>query len=205
MKPYLRKSQVENQFGTDFYTMIKILKTGFVVILFCCNLSAFAQEEAEVPKWSIKLGYATYYNEDNIFNGGSMKFTHPSIRADANYRFKRFVESGIYLGYSSVSMVPKPPGGDVISANTPFLGIGANFHLLQLLRPRDNLRLDIYVRGEFGGHYYLAPDTYFGSGFKSDMAIGVGIAYYLGDHFGLFAEYTYGSYTDFRFGVSVKF
>jgi hypothetical protein len=175
------------------------------LIFVCCIQQLLAQENRD-QRFNFKLGYANYYaGSDNYVNGQVDKVTFPNFRIESNYRFGDLVSTGVFFGYSQVEGRVIVPPGSRIDVNTPFFGIGVNLHLLQLLIESAELRPDFYIRGELGGHYYNTPDDYLPNGFKSDLAIGVGFAYYIWKQVGIYVEYTYGSYTDLRYGFTLKF
>ena len=184
------------------------------VILFALIFSILtvgAQDSYIKKRWNVKVGFASY---PGLFVSNSgMKETYGNYRLEANYGILNFLETGLYLGYSRTSSQPVPVAGQGLiyqNQNTPFFGIGLNFHPLTFLIKEPDFRFDLYLMGRYGGIYYSSPADYIpAKGFLFQYQHGIGLAFYLWKHIGVFGEYSFGVLAkpagNLRVGLSVKF
>ncbi|MBN2521592.1 MAG: outer membrane beta-barrel protein [Bacteroidales bacterium] len=178
-------------------------------------INAYTKQSYIKNRWNFKVGYSRIKTGTHISGNNTKKIEVGNYRISANYGILNFFEVGGYLGYSrfrTYEIVSQSSEYKEIEyTNTPFYGINANFHLLPFFISKDDFRFDLYVTGKFGGHFYFTPNNYYPArGHISDYGIGIGIAFYLWKHIGIFAEYNYGKYdydnqTDLRYGLTLKF
>lgn len=173
----------------------------------CSRASATDESQS---KWNIKLGYSRFETPftPRLFknNGAANQF-----QTEISYNFSRYVECGIYGGYARFGARPYPLTNSISSDqlyydHVPFYGVVANFHFLPFFVDTSRAKLDIYVAGKIGGHYFTTPDDFIPfTGHETDSVIGGGIAYYPWKHFGGYAEYYFGNNMTKRFGIAFKF
>lgn len=160
-------------------------------------------------RWSIKVGF-TGYPGLYVSNSG-MKETYGNYRLEANCGILNFLEIGGYLGYSRLSSY-LPVTGPFISENqnTPFFGVNINLQLLPFIVKSPDFRFDLYLLGRYGGVYYSSPENYYPyKGFLFQYQHGIGMAFYLWKHIGIFGEYSFGVLAkpagNVRGGLTFKF
>lgn len=146
----------------------------------------------DVPsKWKIKGSHARSVREGK-------RFKYSSFRVEGNYLLHKNFEAGVFVGYNKMSRY-------TFYTRNPSFGVSGNFQILPLLLNPEGLKLDVYLHGEYGGYYLRSKTTYFSSGFMAEYALGGGFAYYPWRHVGLYIEYSQGSNTDLRYGISIRF
>lgn len=197
------------------------MKEKVLIILFLIQqlvVHCSAQESSLKNRCNFKLGFSSYPAKDEYST-----FT-PTLRAEGNYGINKFIETGLYLGVGRVeAMIFSTPTSAYGEFKTmSFFGINANFHLLPLITKKDDSRFDLYIKANLGGHYCNVPEGNFPSdGIIAEYGIGLGLSYYIFDHWGLFAEYSYGEFdyfdeqkyfqyepvppTELRYGIKMKF
>lgn len=189
---------------------MKKQSTILLALIFSC-VTVFAQDSYIKNRWNFKVGYASYQGYF-VSNHGS-KQTFGNYRLEANYGILNFLETGLYLGYSRTTSMPVPVVGQGLiyeNQNTPFFGIGLNFHPLTFLIKKPDFRFDLYLLGRYGGIYYSSPADYIpAKGLKFQNSQGAGLAFYITKHIGVFTEYSFSGLHvksgNFRYGLSVKF
>ncbi|MFA6129092.1 MAG: hypothetical protein WC699_17470 [Bacteroidales bacterium] len=184
-----------------------------IVILFALIFSFMtvsAQDSYVKNRWNFKAGYGNY--EGWSVSDRGVKNTFGNYRLEANYGILNFLETGLYVGYSRISSRPVPVIGQGLiyqNQNTPFFGIGLNFHPLTFLIKKPDFRFDLYLLGRYGGIYYSSPEDYIpAKGLKFQNSQGVGLAFYFTKHIGVYTEYSFSGLHvksgNFRYGLSVK-
>jgi hypothetical protein len=186
-----------------------IRKAIFLILFIFSFFALHAQDSYIKNRWNIKAGYASY---PGIYVSKSgMKVTYGNYRVEANYGILNFLEIGGYLGYSRLASY-LPVVGKFIweNQNTPFAGLNINLQLLPFVVKSRDFRFDLYLLGRYGGAYYSSPENYYPyKGLQFQYEHGLGVAFYLWKHVGIFGEYSFGLLAkpsgNFRGGVSVKF
>jgi hypothetical protein len=182
----------------------------FIALIFSF-LTVSAQDSYIKKCWNIKAGYGNY---DGWFvSDHGVKNTFGNYRLEANYGVLNFLETGLYLGYSRTSSMPVPVVGQGLiyqNLNTPFFGVGLNFHPLTFLVKKPDFRFDAYLLGRYGGIYYSSSADYIpAKGLKFQNSQGLGLAFYITKHIGVYTEYSFSGLHmksgNFRYGLSVKF
>lgn len=178
-------------------------KTKLIIILMICSFSVMGQNYSIQNRWTITMDYSDYKNLGvltSITEGST-----PAIQAELNYGLLNYLEIGVYSGYCSINTIDRKyvfHSGN----STIFYGANVNVHLMPFIIKHENFRFDFYVSGKFGGFYrFTSEDRYPPRGNVWDYGIYVGSAFYLGEHWGVFAEYGVGNYSKFRTGLSLKF
>ncbi len=187
-----------------------MIRKAIILILFIFSfLVGDAQDSYIKNRWNIKAGFASY--PGLYVSKSGQKETHGNYRLEANYGILNFLEVGGYLGYSRLTSW-LPVVGPMLSENqnTPFAGLNINLQLLPFIVKSRDFRFDLYLFGRYGGVYYSSPENYYPyKGLQFQYQHGVGAAFYLWKHVGIFGEYSFGLLAkpsgNFRGGVSVKF
>ena len=187
------------------------MKSLTLILLFTLlvGTNLHSQESYIKNRWTLKLAYANY--QINISNGAWKYETTGNYQLEADYGFLNFLEAGVFGGYSSWLM-----------GNESLYTYGANFnvHILPFIIKTENFRFDAYLTGKVGGsiHRY---EPYILPGYEAynlpkiahrnmlEYGVGLGGAFYLFKHFGVFAEYSFGKYffidnKKFRAGIVIK-
>jgi len=173
------------------------MKQAFLVICLITIpfIKIFTQETYIKNRLSFKLGNAQY--KSPLSDGTFRTYAIPKL--EANYGINKYAELGIYTGFnweSSQSVMPN------IYWN---YGINANFHILPFFIKQADSRFDLYISGKLGGIRPLGENTYNPyHPLWSDYGIYGGVVFYPLDHIGAFIEYGKGSFTRFRYGISIK-
>jgi hypothetical protein len=164
----------------------------FFIICFSLANNATSQNSLIKGRYSFKLGYASYPEEEP--NGHRI----PNYRIQADYGLLKYLEVGIYAGYSRFSCYNVAGGGDQgHPANTLFYGANLNFNPLSFVIKAEDFRFDLYLTAKYGGHYKFIPENYSLPRYMAEYSVGVGAAFYIWKHIGLFAEYNYGYFDYF--------
>ncbi len=148
----------------------------------------------------------------------------PRFTIESNYRLLKYVETGIYLGYSpyeTLSMNKDTLDAylkNLLSANSfskntvakweplIYYGLNTNFHFLPLFTKTDDFRFDFYISAKIGGLWFVNKGNLLPRrvGYI-DYSIGGGLVFYLNQHWGLYGEYGIGNFQNWRAGISLKF
>lgn len=186
------------------------MKKQIILIVFIFSFLALEAQDSYIKnRWNIKAGYASY--QGLFISHSGMKPSYGNYRIEANYGLLNFFEIGGYLGYSRLtSMLPVVGPLKWDTQNTPFFGVNINIQLLPFIVKRPDFRFDLYLLGRYGGVYYSSPEDYSPpKGFLFQYQHGIGLAFYLWKHVGIFGEYSFGilakSSGNLRYGLSVKF
>ena len=168
--------------------------------LFCAGLGV-AQTVDTVFCRSVKVSFG-YIGVGNLDAGTAIvgdknaRLTTVSsgmaVLVDADlWRLWRSVSTGLYVGlgpscYELASTAPNTPPDTKTTVGMHF-GVSVNVHLLNLMKANSK-HWDLAARGSIGSYYapFLTPQTEYG--------FGVSAAWYPKRHFGLFAEYNWGSF-----------
>ena len=176
-----------------FHTFFTI---AFILFLLADELKA--QEKQSPAYWYIKAsGWPEYVDNSRVFHNGH-------IEVQMNRRLNKFLEAGLsaalYSGYDDYS--------------SGFLNFGAvgNWHFLPLLIDKENFRFESYLSGKLGIVKYFQTNV--NQTIWPRYYFGIGAAYYLTRHLGVYFEYGYdmpfteplkpGYYKEINVGVSVK-
>jgi hypothetical protein len=134
-----------------------------------------------------------------------------NFRIEANYGIRKFIEAGVYLGYSKINSIGKRDSILTLTERPAiFYGINCNLHLFPLFVKENDFRFDLYLSGKYGGLTFTSPKGFYPGGTESEYSLGVGGSFYLTKHLGVYGEYTYGKYffkdnSKFRYGITLKF
>jgi len=168
-----------------------------------------AQEHSPKNIWNIKLGYAKYLN--GVFDANNNKETTPNFRGEVSYAINKYIEIGMYIGYSK---------GDYVTTYLyPSYGVNANFNVLPVFFTNPPTRLNVYLTGKYGGLYGRTPRDFSKKNHYNEYGLGIGTAYYFSRHIGAYVDYSLGDYTNhiiipnesisekmkLRFGITFKF
>ena len=164
------------------------------ILLFTLTVAfGFSQDSPIKNRWTIKA-YGSKYKLGE--NAASRLKKDPYTtdyfhNLELNYGISKNIEFGIYSGifqkyYSDGLLV----------------GIQTNYHILPLFINAKDFRFDIYLCGKLG--------VYTNSIYPLDVGLGIGGAFYLFKHLGVFYEYLWGdmpyvSNQSFKLGVVYKF
>jgi hypothetical protein len=187
------------------------LISGLTLMMFGLFIlqTLFCQDSYIKHRLNFKLGYTR----------NSMLMFHESVgnyRLEANYGSFKYLETGVYIGYSNYRYeyehdVLNGTSSYISGNHTLFYGVNCNFHPLTFLIKKEAFRFDVYLTGKLGGVYFSKPISYYQPvQHYKEFAVGGGLSYYLGKHLGLYMEYCYGKYifwdkTKFRYGLTLKF
>ena len=190
-------------------------KSTFIILfIFFVAANLYSQESYIKNRWNIKLAYAHYQTNISISETGAIigHETTGNYQVEANYGILNFLETGVYLGYSSWS----------IDKSFYTYGGNINMHILPFFIQAEAFRFDAYLTGKVGGNvseraygtYNPYTSEYTNTGSynytKREYGMGLGAAFYLFKRLGVFAEYSLGEYffddnKKFRAGLSFKF
>jgi len=159
-------------------------------------------------RWDIKFGYAmprTRYPVDFIRKFFDRQW---HLTLETNYGFSKYLTGGVYFGFSNMNywdytLNPNSLSGEVIYSNDKIYNYGArvNYHIMPMLRKAKDSKIDLYLTAKAGGYYFKQN--------RFEYNAGLGFAYYPKNHFGFYAEYTYGNFMINSFsgrgGISYKF
>lgn len=162
-----------------------------------------SQESYIKNRLAFKLGYANYQTNTSSESAGTWKYnTTGNYQFEVDYGVLNFIESGIYVGYSSWF------GNSLYT-----YGGNINVHILPFIIQAKDFRFDAYLTGKVGGSTHRFEFLTISNNTHNNMleyGVGMGGAFYLFKHFGVFAEYSLGKYffidnKKFRVGLSFKF
>lgn len=193
-----------------------IIITALIFTFFLYGKKVFCQNEVTPDKWNCKIGYSQYGFLGTLAAIQDNKTFTPVFKAQFNYIFLKYLDAGLYSGYTVIKSETEPViisetppiayECSIVNSNVLFYGLNANFHIIPLLFSNKTYPFDIYVSGKYGGFYkYTEKNGYPERGHTPDYGIFIGASINLGKHFGLFGEYGYGNNTNFYCGVNIKF
>jgi hypothetical protein len=207
-----------------FIIQINSMNTKILIIwLLCsnCVTSATAQNSFIKGRWNGKFGIYWLPKADEN------SAIRPAVRFEANYGVSKYIEAGLYAGAAfPQGMIYKFTDNSISGYGTftvmPTYGINVNFHPLPLLIEKENFRFDLFIAAKLGGHYCsIAEGNVPTHGNMAEYGLGLGFSFYIFQHWGLFAEYSYGQYdyfdeakfsfrnpvppTALRYGLTMKF
>ncbi len=176
-------------------TNLHAMKSKLLLIWFLCSIcgiSASAQYSYIKGRYNIKFGYSSYPKE------GTYDHRVPNYRIQVDYGLLKYLEVGVYSGYSRFTCYNLMGGSDYNHpANTLFYGVNLNFSPLAFIVKANDFRFDLYLTAKYGGHYKFIPENYSLPRHMAEYSVGVGAAFYVWKHIGLFAEYNYGYFNYF--------
>ncbi len=179
----------------------------------------------------VKIGHSqnTYLNERlslKLGHSQTPKFTDwgndikmGNIRFETNYVFLNFIESGLYLGYSSFRNIEQPSSTSQTStffssyqSNALFYGLNTNIHLLPFFIANEKIRLDFYIGAKMGLISINAPENSLFHGTNFDYGLLGGANYFITQKWGVYVEYGINKKTNFketepclRYGIVIEF
>ncbi len=183
-------------------------------ILILTATVSFSQEGYIHKRWNIKAGFSFLESSRSSRTpSGSFKPELVSnFRAEINYGINGFIETGGYMGLSNLWAYKflSSHFGYIEDYTAWFYGANVNIHLLPFLISEDDFRFDLYLTGRAGVLQHTSPPGFSPHGFDFDGGAGPGASFYLFDHWGLYAEYTFGRFYfrdnhNLRFGLTIKF
>jgi len=188
-------------------------KLFLFLLLSICSLTILPAQDSSIKnRWNIKAGYSPNFSGLAVRNG-IIRTMYGNYRIEANYGVTKFLETGIYLGYSRFTSFRNPissPEFEYKNLNTPYFGLSWNFHLLPFFVKKPDFPIDLYLLGRYGGAYYTSPEDYIPSrGLHFECSHGVGLSGYFNKHVGLFVEGSFNqlhySLWNVRGGLTFKF
>ena len=198
--------------------MKKVVLGIIIVNLFI--ISSRGQDSYINGRLNFKTGYSRYFTPAG-YKG--------NYRIEGNYGISNYIELGAFFGYSHFDYLHKDSPDSIIGGpyrhednNTIFYGVSTNFHLFPFLVKEKDFRFDLYGTLKVGGLYFQKPyniiviqppRAYFPDSNKKmlfEYGVGGGLSFYLGKHFGIYGEYTFGRYylrgnRQLRYGLTFKF
>lgn len=185
------------------------MKFHALIVVFFVLVSAkvVGQEYSIKDRLMVKVGYSNYPWLGQHFPHGN--FT-PCFNLETNYGFKRYIEAGIYLGYSRYSQIgilnEDPVELYTEYRSLTFYGVNINIHLLPLIEKSNIPWINLYLSSKIGGfHHWNAVSTFSKNKDRLDYGLFLGLALYPLKHWGGFIEYGYGNYVQWRSGLSLIF
>jgi hypothetical protein len=196
-----------------------IYQTTFLFILLALSaIKLSAQKTTAKDKLNFKLGYSKYSVTDFIFystshaNDGAYLNKVGNIRFSSNYRINKFIDGGVYIGYSlykteiiGYDSLDHPMSYSLEKCNSVMYGLNSNIHILPFLIKKERSRIDVYGSLQYGGIHLFEPEGGVNKKNYSEYGIYGGLAFYPLRHLGLYAEYGYAKYANLRYGLSLKF
>ncbi|QQS50110.1 MAG: hypothetical protein IPM71_10950 [Bacteroidota bacterium] len=196
----------------------KTLLVFIVLVLTVINISA--QEKSSNEKVKLMLAYSKYRDTDFVFistkhDNDPMDINEVgNIRLSSNYRINRYIDAGLYIGYSFYQTYIPHDFDSLGNARTIsyenshslMYGLNSNIHILPFFIQKEKSRIDVYASLQYGGIHLFEPEG--GINTKKDYAeygIYGGLAFYPFRHLGFYAEYGYAKYANLRYGLSLKF
>lgn len=191
----------------------RILVALFVISAF----SALQAQKKDIKsRFSVKLGGGVVTSEAN-----SYMYLHPIFVAEASYNVNKFLDIGLYAGYSSfehhytlpynqatgmyewysadsTSYTRSSSPGFSQNSKAYFYGVSSYIHLLPLIF-KSNLRFDVYAAPRIG----LAREQYYELAAQEELVwsepfleygLGLGLKYGFTRHVGIYGEYSLGRY-----------
>lgn len=159
-------------------------------------------------RWDIKFGFSM--PRTGYYLGFHRKFSDRQwhLTLETNYGFSKSLTGGVYFGFTNMnfldfSISPSTQIVTTIPSNEKIYNYGAklNFHILPMIRKQKDSKIDLYLTAKAGGYYFKNN--------KFEYNAGAGLAYHPKNHFGFYAEYTYGNFMinsfSARGGISYKF
>ncbi len=188
----------------------KTLLVFSVLFLTVINLSA--QETNKIDKLNFKLGYSRYTDTEFFFDNflkhdWDDKTPVGNIRLSTNYVINKYIDAGLYFGYSLYkTYIPYVYSIDYVDVSSIMYGVSSNIHFLPFFIKMERSRIDVYASLHYGGIHLFEPEG--GINTKknyTEYGIYGGLAFYPFRHLGFYAEYGYGKYANWRYGLSLKF
>ncbi len=192
-----------------------------IIIAFFISNLAFSQNQSVKDRMKIKIAYCHYPGMGDYDYGSTedkAKTYTPAGIIETNYALFNFLEAGAYLGYSMYERLYvedryKGDDGNMHTLMSPRLkplllyGLTCNLQFFPLIFQRDLQYLDFYISSRLGGIWFADKNTSDYSRERSQWDYGIygGIAVYPFKHWGLFFEYGYGNYLNWRTGFSLRF
>jgi hypothetical protein len=173
-----------------------------IITLLCLLAIQMAYGQIEYPL-NIKVSLSKYsfgadFRFDNRkYNGGDFNQYRLEL---GSVRYKGLLLNA-YFSINEMQLNPKMPPGEAFNVNIFGYGIGMNYIIVEFKK----LPV-IYLRGELGAEDINSfPDYTPETGIHFRRAIGAGISCRPFRRLGMYSEYTLGSHTNFRFGLSYNF
>lgn len=208
----------------------KILIVFLVMLILGCFVEkTFAQERNTTKHLNYKIGYQHYpwMGDRGVnYSNDKLKTFTPVAYFEVNYLLMKYLEVGLYTGFSLYRKVDGIEQLDTIAElnnnelwtfdgidtygelKSLFLfGINCNLQLLPLIFKRDVSFVDIYLSSKLGGTYFVdkTKSIYANKRPFLDYGLYGGMALYPGQHWGLYAEYGISNYAKWKAGVNLRF
>lgn len=175
-------------------------------LLFLLTINGYGQSSPIKNRYTIKTSMSMNLYGRNLGFIDYFERTDKYYHIEGCYGINRFIEPGLYLGYS----------GNKSSANRVlYFGVQSNFHLLPIFIKADNFRFDVYSSVKLGACKNLPPyEKYYSNKIAYKTGTYGGLTFYPFKKLGLFSEYgkcwTYSEYgifdvANFRLGLTYKF
>ncbi|MDD2196777.1 MAG: hypothetical protein PHE03_02305 [Bacteroidales bacterium] len=180
------------------------MKKLLLLVLLLLSINTFAQINTVSKRINTKLGFSLTDSEGT-------NYVLPNIRVEVNYGIAHFIEVGAYAGFGYYLDIQSETVGSITSSiihgyDAINYGLNANFHILPLVAKGKKLRFDLYASGKLGGiNSNSTTISHQPHKLFSDYGVYAGAAYYFTRHIGFYGEFGYGSYTNIRYGLSLKF
>lgn len=169
-----------------------------------------AFEESYIKdRWDVKFGLALPRTGYYVGFNRRLLDRQWQLTLETNYGFSKYLTGGLYFGFADMdywdfTIDPITQLVTTIPSNEKLYNYGAriNYHIMPILRKTKNSKIDFYLTTKAGGYYFKQN--------RFEYNAGVGLAYHPKNHFGFYAEYTYGkNIMNNRFllrgGISYKF
>lgn len=181
-------------------------------------------------RWTIKASVSGYkcWDKDLFIMFGDFErdnnVRRVNFRLEADYGLTKHLEVGLFAGFQDYKYVKileamNPEETFAIMKRTvaPTFGVGLNFHLLPIFVEEKNCRWDLYLTAKYGGcflpHVEVDELDDVRTHYAHEYGAGLGIAYYIRNRAGFFAEFMFGNYSyfsnvqsssNFRAGITFK-
>lgn len=173
----------------------KIVVLSLILILNLVSFTGISQDSYIKNRIRVKSGYGRITDPYNLEYDRTSYF-----QLAGTYGILEWLETGVYTGYSSAETMYLNPSAqstmhEVKSTNNLFYGLSLDFHLLPFLIEKKDFRFDLYLTGKLGGAFLMSEEYYRPEkGHRTEYGGGIGAAFYLGKHWGIFSEYSLGNY-----------
>ncbi len=187
---------------------------GALMILSFCWSQAQEMDGGEEMKnrsktpFGFYIGYVRYFEENNspwMNSGNDIKAS--SYRIEPSYHFGDKLWSSLQYGFSSFDFTSSRTGfSSTHRTFYQYIGASINYRIFPFKGSKTYDDGMVYVKIEAGAtNFRTQTESFPRNDWDVHRAAGLGVQYHFWDQLGVYAEHTFGSYTDTRFGVSLDF